>query len=108
MITSPSYFPQVLQVVAGDDYELFVYFDDGSIHRTDVRPLLAGEVFAPLRDPQVFRVALTVMNGTVAWDVSRTRDPTKCIDLDPLVLYRDTPTVPEPAWLCGHESAPPS
>ncbi|MBI3179518.1 MAG: DUF2442 domain-containing protein [Deltaproteobacteria bacterium] len=99
MITDSNYFPEVLQVVPGKDYELFVYFDDGSIHRVDARPLLEGDVFAPIRDPETFQRALTVMNGTVAWDPSGQRDASQCVDLDPIALYRDTPEVDEPAWL---------
>jgi len=99
MITDSRYFPEVLQVVPGSDYQLYVYFDDGTIHVLDARPLLDGEVFRPLRDPERFRSALTVMNGTVAWDLSGRRDETACVDLDPLRLYRECPEVPEPSWM---------
>jgi hypothetical protein len=95
MITDARYHPEVLQVVAGRGYELYVYFDDGSIHRFDVEPLLGVEVFAPIRDPERFRRTLTVMNGTVAWDVAGCRDSERCIDLDPIALYRDSPEVDE-------------
>ncbi len=71
----------------------------GSIHRFDVAPLLDQPVFRPLRDRARFRRALTVMNGTAAWDLAGTRDETRCIGLDPLVLYRTTPEIGEPAWV---------
>ena len=38
--------------------------------------------------------ALTVMNGTAAWDVTGAHDVTKCIDVAPFVLY-DAPVVPD-------------
>ena len=104
MIDNPNYMPQVLQVIAapGDDYVILLYFDDGSIHRYDVEPLLDQPVFRPLRDRSLFRRALTVLNGTAAF--AGTRDETRCIDLDPLVLYRTTPEIEEPAWVIGGSS----
>jgi len=80
--------PSVVQVYAPDDEHLIVQFDDGRIVRWDARALRqAGGVFERLRDPSVFREHLTVLNGTVAW--SEDFDPTRCIDIDPIVLYRE-------------------
>ena len=31
--------------------------------------------------------ACTIMNGTLAWDVSGTRDTSTCLDIDPDMLY---------------------
>ena len=103
MIDHPDYMPEVLQVIAapGDGYRILLYFDDGSIHQFDAAPLLDQPVFRPLRDRALFRRALTVLNGTAAWDLAGTRDETRCIDLDPLVLYRTTPEIDEPAWVKG-------
>ena len=101
MIDHPNYMPEVLQVIAapGAGYRILLYFDDGSIHQFDAAPLLDQPVFRPLRDRALFRRALTVLNGTAAWDLAGTRDETRCIDLDPLVLYRTTPEIDEPAWI---------
>ncbi|WAM30826.1 hypothetical protein [Caldicellulosiruptor naganoensis] len=41
----------------------------------------------------------TVLNGTLAWDVSGNYDEATCLDLDPLVLYQTCPDVDEPEWL---------
>ena len=103
MIDDPNYLPEVLQVIAtpGDDYLIVLYFDDGSIHQFDVEPLLDQPVFRPVRERALFRRALTVLNGTAAWDLAGTRDETRCIDLDPLVLYRTAPEIDEPAWVTG-------
>jgi len=99
MIADADYFPEVLQVVPLERHEILVYFDDGSIHRFDVEPLLDRPVFQPLRDLPLFRSTLTVIHGTVAWDLRGDRDESACVDLDPLVLYRETSEVEEPAWL---------
>ena len=31
--------------------------------------------------------ACTILNDTLAWDVTGTRDESKCLDLDPDMLY---------------------
>ena len=106
MIDHPNYMPEVIQVIAapGDGYVILLYFDDGSIHQFDAEPLLDGPVFRPLKDRELFWRTLTVLNGTAAWDLDGTRDESRCIDLDPLVLYRTTPEVEEPAWVTGNGS----
>lgn len=30
---------------------------------------------------------ITILNGTLAWDVTGTRDCSKCLDIDPEMLY---------------------
>ena len=49
-------------------FHLHLVFNDGTVKRVDVRPLLDGPVFEPLRDPKCFaRVALDPVAGTVVW-----------------------------------------
>ena len=48
------------------------------------------------KEDDFFRDRLTVMNGAVAWDVTGTRDETKCIDLDPYEMYDHCPVVKDP------------
>lgn len=93
--------PEVVQVIAAPapDYRIILCFDDGSIRQFDVTPLLDGPVFQPLKDPELFRRSLTVMNGTAAWGIAGTRDEWRCVDLDPLVLYRDSVEIDEPDWV---------
>lgn len=63
----------------------------------DAKPLLKqGGVFSPLRDEATFRNSLTVMNGTVAWDLEGTRNASACIDLDPCELYDNCPSAIDP------------
>jgi hypothetical protein len=38
-------------------YTLRVHFEDGTEQTIDFEPVLEGEIFAPLRDPELFRQA---------------------------------------------------
>ena len=85
---SCDYFPEVVQALAGPDRTVYAYFSDGRITRFDMKPLIAGGgVFSRLVSDDFFREAITVLNGTVAWDASGTYDPSTCIDIDPVVVY---------------------
>lgn len=88
------YFPRVVQAVADQDYCVYAYFDNGLVKRMDMRSMLDKGVFQPLRDIALFRDALTVLNDTVAWDLSGRRNPSDCIDIDPFTVY-EQPTVEE-------------
>lgn len=91
------YDPVVVQAVAGEDYKVYAYFSDGTIHLADIEPLInRGGVFSVLKESGFFHDRLTVMNGAVAWDLSGTRDETKCIDLDPYEMYDHCPIVKDP------------
>jgi hypothetical protein len=83
-----TYFPVVVQAVEGDNKTIYAYFSDGHITRYDMKPLIKkGGIFSILSDDDFFSKALTVLNDTVAWDLSGCYDSTKCIDIDPFVLY---------------------
>lgn len=87
----------VLQAVPGDDFTVYAYFNDGSVRRADIKPLIAqGGIFSALADETFFRERVTVINGAVAWDVTGTRDATRCIDLDPCAMYEYSPVVRDP------------
>ena len=89
--------PQVIQVLAGEDFTVYIYFLDGTIRLLDAKPLLKrGGVFSPLRDEATFRNSLTVINGTIAWDLEGTRNASACIDLDPCELYDNCPSAIDP------------
>ena len=91
------YYPEVVQAVAGDAYCVYAYFSDGTIRQFDMKPLInKGGVFAKLADATFFADCITVVNGTVAWDVAGNRDETKCIDLDPFTIYENSIPVPDP------------
>lgn len=59
---------------------LAVRFDDGTEQIVDLSPILHGELFEPLRDPELFAKArLDPEIGTVVWPNGA--------DLDPAVLH---------------------
>ena len=82
------YYPVVVQAIPGADKTVYAYFSDGKIRQYDMKDAIArGGVFAPLADDAFFTERLTVLNGTVAWDVSGCFDPRTCIDVDPFAVY---------------------
>jgi len=90
------FWPQVLQAVPTDDFGVYAYFNDGSVRYVDVKPKIQpGTVFEPLRDISTFKSKLAVINDTVAWDMGGNRNPEKCIDLDPFVIF-ESPAVADP------------
>lgn len=71
--------PKVVQAVAGQDFLVYAYFHDDTIHLSDAAPLVRkGGVFASLQDAEFFRGRLTVINDTVAWDMDGTHNPCTC------------------------------
>lgn len=93
-----NYFPEVIQVIPTEDYKVYIYFDDGSIKLFDARDIINKGIFQKLKDKKIFMEACTVLNGTLAWDLEGNFDASKCLDLDPLVLYQNCPDVEEPDW----------
>lgn len=81
------YFPVVVKVIPLDNYHVQIFFDNGKIVEYDASSLLQGEVFKPLQNIHVFKDTCTVLNDTLAWDISGHRNASECIDLDPLMLY---------------------
>lgn len=57
-------------------YTLHVRFDDGSAQTIDFRPILAGELYGPLRNFELFnQVYLDSEVGTLAWPNGADFDP---------------------------------
>lgn len=82
------YYPVVVQAVAGPGRTVYAYFSDGQVKQYDMAPAIErGGVFALLSDDAFFSGRLTVMNDTIAWDVSGRFDPRSCIDVDPFEVY---------------------
>lgn len=89
-------FPAVVQAVSGDNFTVYAYMRDGSIHLYDMKPHISkGGVFARLQNEEFFRERLTVLNDTVAWDISGNMDPCECIDIDPFTIA-ESPVVADP------------
>jgi hypothetical protein len=89
-------FHKVVQVLPTDDYKVYVYFVDGKIKLYDAKELINKGIFTQLQDLNKFKITCTVMNDTLAWDVSGKYDSTNCLDLDPEELYKTCPDVGEP------------
>jgi hypothetical protein len=79
--------PRVLQVLPAQDYTVYAYFNDGTVHLYNARPLIErGGVFSVLCDEDLFKNTATVLNHPVAWDISGNRDGYDCLDVDPLTV----------------------
>ncbi|MDR0446512.1 MAG: DUF2442 domain-containing protein [Oscillospiraceae bacterium] len=80
--------PNIYQVAPQDDFTVLVFFDDGSTKSFDAKPLIAkGGIFSKLEDVSFFKTRCSVLNHTLAWDVTGRLDPTECIDVCPDVIY---------------------
>ena len=91
------FMPAVVQAVPGDDFTVYAYCNDGAVRLVDIKPLIAkGGVFSPLADWNFFRDRLTILNDTVAWDITGDRDQTACVDLDAGQIFADAPIVADP------------
>ncbi len=80
-------FHNVVQVVPTENYEVYVYFEDGKIVCYNAKPLLEKKGFEILKNKDIFINTCTILNDTLAWDIGGNRDVTKCIDIDPDMLY---------------------
>ena len=72
--------PEVIQVIPTDDYKVYVYMDDNTVRLYDAAPLIAkGGIFSRIQDIEIFKSTCTILNDTLAWDLSisaRTRSAT--------------------------------
>ena len=90
------FMPHALQVVADNDFGIYVYCNDGTVRYYNAKELLkSGTVFEPLMDKKEVIKRLTVINGTIGWDMTGDRDTYKCVDLDPCML-EELPIVADP------------
>ena len=88
-LDSKYFFPEIFQAVAGEDYTVYAYVNDGSIRKVDIKPFFEGDcgVFEALKNKRTFKNALTVIGNTVAWDLKGDRDEYECIDIDPFLFF---------------------
>lgn len=89
-------FHKVIQVYPTNDYCVYLYFADGKVKIFNAKNLIQKGVFRQLQDINKFKETCTVLNDTLAWDISRRYDPSECLDLDPEELYNSCPEVEEP------------
>jgi len=77
----PIYKVESFEIVA--PYTLDVTFDDGLTRRIDFEPVLAGELFGPLRDRSQFDlVGIDPEVGTLVWPNGADFDPATLHDWD--------------------------
>lgn len=87
----------MFQVVPTDDYHVYVYYDNGEIRKYDCTWILEENgAFEKLKSISEFKSLCTIMNGTLAWDISGTRDPQRCIDLCPDTVYKESTRTSDP------------
>ena len=95
--------PEIYQAVAGEDYVVYAYLNDGGIRKFDVKPLIKqGGVFQKIKNKDVFKNTLTVLNGTVAWDIAGKRNEYECIDIDPMTIF-EAPLISDIPEICIKE-----
>jgi len=83
--------PKIYQVAPTKDYKVCVYYDNGEIKLYDCNWILSKSgVFEQIKEIDAFMELCTVMNGTLAWDISGKRDPYTCIDICPDSVYADS------------------
>jgi Protein of unknown function (DUF2442) len=57
-------------------YTLRVHFDDATVQTIDFQPVLAGQMYAPLSDPDLFnRVRIDLEAHTLVWPNGADFDP---------------------------------
>ncbi len=82
------FFPEVFQAVAGKNFTVYAYMNDGQVRLYDMKPVIKrGGVFKVLENENIFREKLTVLNNSIAWDLSGDRDESRCIDIDPFQVF---------------------
>ena len=60
MIHMNNFIPEVLQVIPGEGYSIFVYFNDGTVRQYDASKLITQQgIFQKLQDLETFRSCLT-------------------------------------------------
>lgn len=72
---------EIIQVVPRADYKVYVCYEDNTIRLFDAKNLL--DKYPVLNDIKFFINSCTIMNDTLAWDVSGKMDDSLCIDISP-------------------------
>jgi hypothetical protein len=95
MMSHPIYRIEAFEIIG--PYTLRVRFDDGAIRTINLRPILHGELFEPLRDLTLFnQVALDPEVHTLVWPNGADFDPATLHDW-PTAANTSTYEVNQPA-----------
>ena len=98
------YWPEVIQVIPTPEYNVYVYFDDGTIRLFNASELINKGVFKQLQKDNLFIETCTVLNGTLAWTLDKSYSEETCLDIDPYSLYNNCAVVDEPIELFSSSS----
>lgn len=72
----PHTFTRIISFQIQAPYRLAIVFADGKEQAVDLEPVLKGELYGPLKDPDLFRrVYLDPVAGTLAWPNGADFDP---------------------------------
>ena len=100
--------PEVIQVISTDDYKVYVYMDDNTVRLYDAAPLIAkGGIFSRIQDIEIFKSTCTILNDTLAWDLSGCMDGINCIDIcikgKRIAIRKNIPTLAKKADVLAEE-----
>jgi hypothetical protein len=80
-------YPKIKSASAIDNHTLIVEFDNNEIKKYDVSPLLNKDMFAPLKNPALFKAVKVEQGGyAVAWNSE--------IDISEYELWKHGQTMP--------------
>ena len=83
--------PVLYQVLPTDDFKVYLYYDNGEIKLYDCDFIFTGsKIFDKIKDISEFKRLCTIMNKTLAFDISEIRDNSNCIDICPDTIYKDS------------------
>lgn len=83
--------PKLFQVLPTDDFKVYLYYDNGEIKLYNCIWILNETgIFSKIHDIAAFKELCTIMNNTLAFDISLVRDPYNCIDICPDTVYSDS------------------
>ena len=83
--------PTLYLVIPTDDYKVYLYYDNGEIKLYDCSFILEEKgIFELIKNINDFKRLCTIMNYTLAFDISEIRDPSYCIDICPDTVYEDS------------------
>ncbi len=86
--------PVLYQVLPTDDFKVYLYYDNGEIKLYDCNFIFEElNVYKKISELGEFKRLCTIMNKTLAFDVSEKRDPYNCIDFCPDTIYTDSVAV---------------
>ena len=83
--------PKLYQVIPQKDFTVVLFYDNGEIRLYDCGWIKTETgIFQQIRNLNSFLELCTIMNGTLAWDISGKRDPYNCIDICPDTVYQES------------------